>query len=226
MNEPLRRYSLPGLFSKATAIACQFEPEQIAFFLQAGLSLPSALSKAVAKRQTEFLAGRYCVQQLYQQSGRLLELPAYRENQCPVWPAGYLGSISHTRGIAAAVVGLSRDYRGLGLDLEYKMSIETAERVKKSILRPDEIGLLAQSDDWIRDLTIVFSFKESLYKALNPSLNRFIGFDEVQVIALQNACVIWQACEQLKQDLTAVNRPVGHYFQQDDLILTSCEWLN
>lgn len=227
MIEPAEIQDLSrGLYTKAKAVWCRFEPERPECFIQAGFDLPDPLQKAVAKRQTEFLAGRYCVKQLYQQSRLDLDLPVYRDHKSPLWPDGYIGSISHTRGIAAAVLGSKQDYLGLGLDLEPVIHPKTAERVQSMILRPEERQLLETSVDYLRDLTIVFSFKESLYKSLNPTLNRFIGFHEVQVISLHNGIVDWLPLGELKQDLVGLEGFRGRFLLQDQLVLTSFEWLN
>lgn len=216
---PPQSIELTGLFSKASALACYFEAGQ-----DFGLELPSALAGAVAKRQSEFLAGRWCVRQLYLAQGLELELPSYQDHQPPLWPAGWCGSISHTRGFAAAALGSSQQLISLGLDAEYLMEAETASRVRAAILHPQEESLL-QSDDWLIRLTLIFSFKESLYKALNPLLKRFIGFQEVAIRQIEATSLEFSPQGQLAHDFPAAASLSGRWQQQGDLLLSAYEWL-
>ena len=66
--------------------------------------LPTEIREAVAKRQREFLVGRYCAARALAHAGYLGDgwLPL-GEDRLPVWPAGWIGSISHSRFGAVAV---------------------------------------------------------------------------------------------------------------------------
>lgn len=137
------------------------------------LKLPPHLSQALLKRQHDYLAGRWCAYRLYQHFGLSWDGLPMAENGAPQWPYGYCGSISHTRGLAIALMAPLSKALSIGVDLEHIISAKTALQVQKQILHPAEVIKNAA------DLTLVFSAKESIYKALNPLLKRFIGFDEV-----------------------------------------------
>ena len=63
---------------------------------QLGLALPVTLDKAVQKRKAEFLAGRYCARAaLAQLDGSLAVNIGIGANREPLWPPGFVGSITH-----------------------------------------------------------------------------------------------------------------------------------
>jgi len=212
------------LFKHSQLQGCLFVPGQPQVF-QNRLSLPACLNQAAPKRQTEYLAGRWCVQQVYQQLGLALPLPEYQAQAAPHWPAGWLGSISHTQaaeqGYAVAALASLSEVQALGLDLEATMSEGVAERVRNNILHPDE-------QRWVQtpaQLSLIFSFKESLYKAFNPILQRFIGFQEVVVTALETeGQVHFEPWAELKQDLPAQAPRQGSWQHLEPLWLTAYEW--
>jgi len=73
---------------------------------------------AALKRRRDFTLGRACAH------AALAELDldkgpiARAGNGAPVWPAGLVGSITHTPGYAAALVARAADFAGLGVDAE------------------------------------------------------------------------------------------------------------
>lgn len=208
------------LFAAAHMLSCQFRPKETGDF---DLPLPAALHKAVVKRQSEYLAGRWCVAELYRQQGLVLPLPEYQEQGPPGWPAGWTGSISHSQNRAAAAIAPLSQVRALGLDLEFCMNSQMAGRVRDSILHPEEWPLLAT--DSLQNLTLIFSFKESLYKALNPLLKRFIGFQEVAVQRIGPQVITFAPRGNLQQDFPVGAPRQGRWLQSEDLIATAYEWL-
>lgn len=170
------------------------------------LILPPHLHQAVQQRQQSYLAGRACAQILYSRYGLKWDhLPMHPESHprrgAPQWPKGFTGSISHSPTLAVASLAPLSRYGGIGIDAERVMSEDKAQRLRSQILHPAET--------WVKtplDLTLVFSFKESIYKALHPTLQRFIGFQEVEILppVLLNAFTFqltWSPAPKLRQDL-------------------------
>lgn len=147
-----------------------------------GVVLPDSLNRAVAKRQLEFIAGRYCAMQALEQAGFPVQQPAINPDRSPQWPGGVYGSISHSSGVAIAAVS-QQQY--IGLDLEARMRDKTAVSVASRILTRDEqqrFGTDSAVDPEL--LTQIFSLKESFYKAAYPQVQRFFGFEAVSVLQL------------------------------------------
>ncbi|MBW7998544.1 MAG: 4-phosphopantetheinyl transferase family protein [Candidatus Glassbacteria bacterium] len=94
-----------------------------------------------------------------------------------------MGAITHHRGWAAAVAARAAEYRGLGVDLEVLRHPSPA--LLRRILRPGEREALEGLPERERALrfTLVFSAKESLYKALNPHTGVFLGFQDAEILA-------------------------------------------
>lgn len=97
----------------------------------------------------------------------------------PLWPAGVVGAISHAQGRAVALVGLAAHHAGLGVDLE---RIARRDSLAPLILGPAERAWL-DPDDALR-VTLAFSAKEALFKALYPRVRRFFGFDAAELLSL------------------------------------------
>ncbi len=142
--------------------------------------------RGVAKRQAEHLAGRVCAREaLYRVTG-VASVPAVGEDRAPQWPAQVSGSITHGQGWAAAIVAPARNWRGLGLDVERLLSSERAERLVGEILTADELeritALSPEQRAWRISLT--FSLKESLFKALYPLVLTRFYFQDAELLSL------------------------------------------
>lgn len=162
---------------------------------------PPSLANAVLKRQVEFAAGRWCGTQALRQLGYLgaaeIGIAAHRS---PCWPNGYLGSISHSQGWAVAIVGLRADsashiahadtpcLQGIGIDVETILPNITAQSLARRVAINSELALGAPHglpfETWV---SLLFSGKESLFKALYPSVGRYFHFHDAVVDALDLA---------------------------------------
>lgn len=138
----------------------------------------------VAKRQSEYLAGRLCAREALRRLTGQASVPAVGIDRAPQWPLGVAGSITHGDGWAAALVAHKAQWRGVGLDVEHLLPSERALRLQSEILTPAEVQRLHGLDDETRALRISLSFslKESLFKALYPlTLTRFY-FQEAELL--------------------------------------------
>jgi 4'-phosphopantetheinyl transferase EntD len=140
-----------------------------------------AVGNAVAKRRSEFSAGRHCARMAMAELGHLACAIPSGPDRAPVWPLGLVGSITHSAELCAAVVARSDCYRSVGIDTELIDAIP-AELVD-DILRPDEAGeinRMARPDgaDWP---TLYFCLKEAAYKAFYPICRRIIGFQDMRL---------------------------------------------
>lgn len=131
------------------------------------------------KRQLEFAAGRACARAACAAlgiDGAPIPVGAGRE---PVWPAGLVGSITHSGGVAAAVVARQTDTVAIGID------IERADAVGPDIWR--EI-FTERETAWQHDqpearrsrlATVVFCAKEAFYKFQYPVTRAWLEFRDV-----------------------------------------------
>ena len=133
----------------------------------------SFVARAAPARIRDFARGRWCARRSLAGLGLpAVAIPVGADRQ-PVWPRGVVGSITHTRGLVAAVAARSGAIVGLGIDAEEHAVLEP--EVRAFVLTPSE-----PSDGGRIDL-VRFSAKESVFKALHPGLGRWIDFHDVEV---------------------------------------------
>lgn len=161
---------------------CRFRPEQLLddAFQLARVPEPETLNGAIAKRRCEYLAGRVCAATAGQALTGERLIPALGEDRAPLWPAPLVGAITHSHGRAAALVGHRDQWRGLGLDYETWLAPRRALRLAGEILTEEERRALQGLDEaeQARRITLTFSVKESLFKALYPLTGRRFYFQD------------------------------------------------
>lgn len=146
--------------------------------------LPPALQTAIPRRQSEFLAGRACAAFALGGAGSPVLTVDINPDRSPVWPAGFVGSISHAGTEVCAVAANKAQYSLLGLDLERLMPDAQAVEIADIILTREEARLRPATMTHAQFVTLVFSAKESLYKAIYPKLQRILDFHEVTLTAV------------------------------------------
>ena len=174
---------LPGSVWRST----DFTPAHLLAddFARSAIEMPASIQRSVAKRQAEFLAGRLCARTALLHLDGTCATPAIGEDRAPVWPAHIAGAITHSNGRAGAVVALKSEWQGLGIDLENLLSDERARRLVKEILTPGEQRRMAEGcdEDVALVVTLTFSIKESLFKALFPLVGQRFYFEHAEVLS-------------------------------------------
>jgi enterobactin synthetase component D len=179
-------WPLPDPLPGTVLLSTRFDPALLIAgdFQRSAVPPPASIQRSVAKRQAEFLAGRLCARAALQQLDNLDCVPAIGEDRAPVWPPHISGSITHSSGHAAAIVGHKAQWRGLGMDLENVLSLERAERLAGEILTADELQRMARlpREQHAQLVTLTFSAKESLFKALYPIVQKRFYFEHAEVV--------------------------------------------
>ena len=188
-------WPLPDPLPGTVLLSTRFDPALLIAddFQRSAVPPPASIQRSVAKRQAEFLAGRLCARAALQQLDNLDCVPAIGEDRAPVWPQHISGSITHSSGHAAAIVGHKAQWRGLGMDLENVLSLERAERLAGEILTAAELQRMAMlpREQHALLVTLTFSAKESLFKALYPIVQKRFYFEHAEVLE-------WSASGQLR----------------------------
>ncbi|WP_224791284.1 4'-phosphopantetheinyl transferase family protein [Pseudomonas fluorescens] len=184
-------WPLPVVLPDTVLLSTHFDPTQLLGddFQRSAIEVPASIQRSVAKRQAEFLAGRICARAALQQLEGLSFSPAIGEDRAPVWPAHISGSITHSTGRAAAIVAKKSHWRGLGMDLENLLNTERAERLAGEILTAPELQRMAagRRDQLALRVTLTFSVKESLFKALYPIVQKRFYFEHAEVLEWTDA---------------------------------------
>jgi len=142
----------------------------------------AVVAAAVERRRREFATTRACAREAL--AG--LDVPPGPimpgERGAPQWPGGIVGSMTHCAGYRAAAVARDTDVVTLGIDAEVDAPLP--DGVLEVIAVPQEVWWLSDlprdgGAHWDR---LLFSAKESIYKAWYPVARRPLGFDEALVL--------------------------------------------
>jgi len=137
------------------------------------------LSSAGRKRKADHLAGRIAAAHALPDHA----VPGIGPSGEPLWPDGISGSITHSGTRAMAVV--TQHPALIGIDCETILPENEALEIKDGIIDAQEEAVLSRSGyPFALALTLVFSAKESLFKALFPKVKSYMGFDSARITML------------------------------------------
>lgn len=137
------------------------------------------IARAVDKRRREFTTVRRCARLALARLGVPPAPLLPGERGAPGWPDGVVGSMTHCAGYRAAAVASSARMLAVGIDAEPAEPLP--EGVLGQVACDEERTLLAQyaarspEIPWDR---LLFSAKETVYKAWFPLTRRWLGFEE------------------------------------------------
>ncbi|MFI6334055.1 4'-phosphopantetheinyl transferase [Streptomyces sp. NPDC050535] len=146
------------------------------------------LTRAVEKRRREFTTVRGCARRAMEKLGVAPAPILPGDRGAPQWPAGLIGSMTHCDGYSAAALARATDLASLGIDAEPHLVLP--DGVLDAVALPTEVdrlsGLAARISDvhWDR---LLFSAKESVYKAWFPLTAKWLDFSEADIDILVDA---------------------------------------
>lgn len=165
-------------------------------------------SAGFEKRRREFRIGRACAVQALRQAGwisnsqgteiaevfdeqwleELQSIVGVGADRCPLWPAGYVGSISHSQNWTWAIAASSNLFQSFGVDTEATLTDETHELVRQEVGSEREWDLLVDvAENAALATTILFSAKETFFKLWYPLTKQFLNFEDVQLVQIQTS---------------------------------------
>jgi 4'-phosphopantetheinyl transferase EntD len=205
----------PGVACAVRSIDCELNP-----LWPAELSTTSNMS---AKRLREFSAGRSCARKALAHLGHAEVALPVGPGRAPLWPAGLIGSISHTAEIAIAVVARQAQLRSLGIDVESADALEPD--LLELVCGQDERTALAVGElEPGLGAKLIFSAKESVYKCLWPLTGVFLEFHDIaiRIDRVQNRFTAYSEDSRIAEALALTS---GRYRRIGGLLL-SCAWLD
>lgn len=142
----------------------------------------AVMAGAAAKRRSEFAAVRRCARAALGQLGLPPAPIVPGARGAPGWPAGVVGSMTHCRGYRAAALALAKDVASLGIDAEPHGPLP--DGVARLVAREEEAAMLAElasAEPALHWDMVLFSAKESVYKAWFPLTGRWLDFAEASL---------------------------------------------
>lgn len=135
------------------------------------------------ERQAEFIAGRYLASRMLLEKGIDNKHVGRGCHGEPLWPLGFTGSISHTSNQVVCALACKSDIRYLGLDIEPTLTSPMAGEIEGLVINPDEKALAIDNGILPAQLvSMAFSAKESLFKAVSHEAGTGFGFDSARVV--------------------------------------------
>jgi 4'-phosphopantetheinyl transferase EntD len=162
---------IPNIFSFFTEEPVSFDvlwPEETSF-----------TDSFAMERLRTFSAGRFCARKAMELMGHPAMPIPMGDDRAPVWPAGITGSISHTQGLAGALICSTGHHPSIGLDIERRAAVDRS--LWDILFDEQELQFIASAavpDDLA---TLFFSLKESYYKMQYPLTQRFLDFRDVRI---------------------------------------------
>jgi 4'-phosphopantetheinyl transferase EntD len=138
---------------------------------------------AVEARRREYTTVRHCARIALARLGRGPVAIRPGPRRAPCWPDGVVGSMTHCDGYRAAAVGRDTDVAALGIDAEPNLPLPAD--VSALVLRAEERRRLAALSAELAGVCwdrLLFSAKESVYKAVSPRTGQWLGFEDVLVL--------------------------------------------
>ena len=164
--------------------AATFTP---AAFAAGAIALPAHIERSVRKRQAEYFYGRLAARHALAAAGLpAVDIGTGAERQ-PLWPAGSIGSITHNSRRAGAVALPEGPWHGVGIDVESIATPDVQDSIAALAVDADELRRLAAHEHMLQRaalLPLVFSAKESFYKAAYGAVGRFFDFSAIRLTAI------------------------------------------
>jgi len=202
----------------------------------------SVIARAVEKRRLEYITTRHLARGALARLGFPPVAIGTGGNREPLWPAGVVGSMTHCRGYRAAAVALaggaetaggaepaggldrsgSEAVTGIGIDAEPHGPLP--EGVYDTIARPDEMPVmaaLAKERPDVRWDRLMFSAKESVYKAWFPVARRWLGFGEASVEFVPDEGMSGTFSARILQTGAPITHMSGRWTIESGLVLTA-----
>ncbi|MFG3699531.1 4'-phosphopantetheinyl transferase [Micromonospora sp. NPDC047620] len=179
--------------------------------------------RAVESRRRDFTAGRVCARRAM---GALGVPPApvpAAADRSPIWPAGVVGAITHTRDYCAAVAARDAEVRSVGIDAERHKELNSG--VRRLICLPEEEDRFARLPAGTSWPAVVFSAKETIYKVWHPVVGTWLDFHDALVELDPDAGTFTARITPARTDAAPVADPptlvTGRFSVDDALVRTA-----
>jgi 4'-phosphopantetheinyl transferase EntD len=138
-----------------------------------------ALGEVVPRRRREYVLGRHCARTAMRQLGFAAEPILVGSRREPTWPSHVVGSITHCDRWCAATVAPAVNVAAVGIDVEVDEPLPAD--VLDVIMLDDERHWVKRASTAIAWDRLIFSAKESVFKAWYPLTREWLGFENALI---------------------------------------------
>lgn len=153
------------------------------------IEAPTNINSLSIQRKASFLAGRLAVKNAF------LDLDIRPENikaglhKQPIWPNNIVGSISHCNSYSIATLNNISSYieENIGIDFQDIISQKDIELIRNTVLTEPELNFLGMDEEgWNQEqiFTLIFSAKESYFKAMYPQVRQYFNFIDITISSI------------------------------------------
>lgn len=182
------------------------------------------LARAVEKRRREFTTARVCARRAMARLGLPPAPVLPGPHGEPLWPPGVVGSMTHCAGYRGAALARSGEVIAIGIDTEPNDVLP--DGVLRHIATKDEerwVPELMRAHPGVHWDRLLFSAKESVYKAWFPLAQRWLGFEDATLTVDPVGGTF--VARLLVPGPTVAGRPLtgfsGRWLVRDGLVLTA-----
>ncbi len=142
----------------------------------------ATLVGAVPKRRAEFTTVRACARRALAQLGYPPSPILPGPGREPLWPEGIVGSLTHCDGLRSAAVARASAIASIGIDAEVHAPLPGGVAGLITVgQEPATLARLAAAEPTISWDRLLFSTKESVYKAWYPLMHAWLDFTECEM---------------------------------------------
>lgn len=180
----------------------------------------SVVARAIPQRRREFATVRACARDALARFGCDPVPIVPGAGGAPTWPPGIVGSMTHCHGYRAAAVARAVDLLAIGVDAEPLEPLPA--EVAAFVATDSELAALPRADGpaWDR---LLFSAKESVYKAWYPLGHRFLDYQDVDIrLHPDGRFSARLRVPGVRVGDRYLDRFDGRWLATDDLVITAC----
>ncbi|MBL0560501.1 4'-phosphopantetheinyl transferase family protein [Aeromonas hydrophila] len=170
-------------------VFCEFDTKQFheSLFLDNHIPLKKDIINSVVQRKGEYLAGRIASRLAQYLLGLSPEPVGTGQHRNPMWPTNTIGSITHANGYAMVAMARTQYVHRIGIDYEPWIDASTIKSVI-DIIMCDREKTKVENDSRSprKDITIIFSAKESLFKALYDECGEYKDFHAAETVNIDH----------------------------------------
>lgn len=166
---------------------CEYDNNyfDVRLFDELSVDIPDGMDLFSRLRQSEFLAGRYAAKLAISQArsvGKLSQV-AIGSNKEPIFPDGLNGSITHTECSAICIVAPLKKLCYMGVDLQRIIAESSLSSLQNKVYSTEEINILLKNGISSQiGASLIFSAKESLFKAFSKILQTGMDFSRFELL--------------------------------------------